>query len=555
MPSFRALIRQLDTRPDPAATRELLQQLCSAASRPGELRQLHEALLFYRAYPRSRPIRELCDRELARFGRRVAALDDDARPELDQTAIAGTRIFYSYDEPMARWLQRQTGGGVEVDWEEYETREDNPLFDFLPRFMEICEGDAVDDPDLSVRDLITAARGSRHRTDLAWLLERFRAAYPAGIREQLYNNLGLPLYVDMSARAPSRTLWDDGPPAELFLWDPVAARAKFDLIAEIKRPLRIPPPVDPKRGRQLLDLVYGTLLPRLRELYPATYGNPAEVYDIPLERGIRIIVWFMLPAFRLPLEAGWGLLVLKNHVPIGYGAGGLLADRSEIAINVFDTFRGGEAAWLYSQYARIFYAIGGAPWLVTRRYQLGHENAEGLASGAYWFWDKLGFRSVEPALRKLADGERKKIAKQHGYRSPRRILKELASADVVLSLTGEPAAAYREFPLGRAGLLATRVIAQQFAGSRAGLHERVIQVMRQRFGVSAAGLTGGERSRLAQIGLFALAIDDIGRWSAKDRQHLWELGRLKGSAREADYARAFRHNERFFAALERLCET
>lgn len=549
MPSFRAFLQLLDTRPDPGATLNALRHLCSDAARSGQLRALHEALLFYRAYPPSREIRELCDRELARFKRRIAALAEDERAELDQTAIAGTRIFYSYDEPMARWLQRQTGGRIDVDWDEYDNRDDNPLFDHLPRLMENCEADAVDDPDYSVRDLITAARGARHKTDLAWILDRFRAAYPASVREHLYNTMGLPLCVDMSGRAPSRTRWDDGPPSELFLWDPAAARAKFDLVTEVKKPLRIPPPVDEKRGRQLLNLVYGTLLPRLRELYPATYGNPAEIYDIPLARGIRILLWFMQPAFRLPLEAGWGLLVLKNNVPIGYGAGGMLGDRSEIAINVFDTFRGGEAAWLYSQYARIFYAISGAPWLVTRRYQLGHENEEGLASGAYWFWDKLGFRSVEPDIRKLADTERKRIAARKGYRSPRRILKELAAADVVLSLTGESAAAYREFPLGQAGMLATRTIATQFAGNRSGLESRVLKDMRRQFGVESQGLTSAERSRIAHMGLFAMAIPDFPRWSPKDRQKVWELGRLKGSAHEADYARALLKNSRFFAAL------
>jgi hypothetical protein len=308
------------------------------------------------------------------------------------------------------------------------------------------------------------------------------------------------------------------------------------------------------RGRQLLDLTYGTLLPRLRELYPATYGNPAEVYDIPLERGIRIIVWFMKPEMRLPLEVGWGLLLLKNHVPIGYGAGGMLEDRSEIAINVFDTFRGGEAGWLYSQYARVFHALGAAPWLVTRKYQIGYENEEGIASGAYWFYDKLGFRSTDAAVRKLADAERRKIAKQKGYRTPRRLLKKLCEADVVLSLEGREAGEYREFPLGQAGLAAGKVIGKMFEGQREELEGRVLEKMRRRFGVSTDGWTTAEKARFAQMSLFALLVPGLEKWPEPERQAVMDLCRLKGSACEGDYARAFRRNRKFFAELRKVAE-
>ena len=40
-------------------------------------------------------------------------------------------------------------------------------------------------------------------------------------------------------------------------------------------------------------------------------------------------------------------------------------------------------------------------------YQLGHGNEEGLASGAWWFYYKLGFRPLDPDIRKLARRRRK----------------------------------------------------------------------------------------------------------------------------------------------------
>jgi hypothetical protein len=45
-------------------------------------------------------------------------------------------------------------------------------------------------------------------------------------------------------------------------------------------------------------------------------------------------------------------------------------------------------------------------------YQIGHENEEGIESGAFWFYRKLGFRPVRPELaeargqRRTKDGQR-----------------------------------------------------------------------------------------------------------------------------------------------------
>ena len=576
MPSSRSLLRELSARPDPDRTLALLSQLSRVKLPAAQLSEYHELLLFYKAHPRSRQMREFCEQELLRFHGRVRALNKYEYAKLDQSGIVGTRLYYPYDEPMAEWLRGRCGEQIDVDWDAYDARDDDPLGSWLPLLMERTEGDALDSSELSTRALIAAARGTRN--SLEWILERFGAVFPdRNLRQELYNPMQIALAMTLTPPGPSRTLWDDGEPNKLFLWDPEAARptksrsrpkgsdAKFDLVREIKRPIRIPAPVSPQRGRELLDLVMGTLLVRLRELYPCTHGNPAEVYDIPLERGIRIIWFFMTPGMRLPLEAGWGCLILKNNVPIGYGAGGMVAEQSEISINIFDTFRGGEAAWLYAQYARICYHWCRAPWLVTRKWQLGGEgNYEGIESGSYWFYDKLGFCSTAAKLRKLADAERRKIVRpqgsrsrlsrtaKKGYRSPVSVLNRLAEADMVMSMHGRPASEYEETPLERAGLAATRVIAQQFGAKRKGLETRVLKTMKDRFGLSFEGWTKDERSRFAQISLIMLAIPGFERWPVAERRKLFALARAKGSLREADYAKRIPENPKFWKAIRRL---
>ncbi|MBI5058625.1 hypothetical protein HZB60_02450 [candidate division KSB1 bacterium] len=551
MPSLSSLTKELAARPSPPRTLEILQVLAARSTSGNELLALHEALLFYKAYPRSLEVRRFCERELQQFYARVRALDDDERTSLDQSGVVGSRMFYAFDDLPVRWLAGRQQGQIDIDWEEFDHKDPDPLAALLPMFLTAVEADAGDDGDLSSRDLIEAARGKQ--SALAWLLDRFEAAFPAGIREHIYNPLQLPLALELIPEGPSRTLVDDGQPRKMFIWDPTAARTSFDLVREINRPLVLPKPVSRKLGLQFFDLVYSTLLIRHRELYPLTYGNPEEVYDIPLDRGIRIVWWFMQPQMRLPIEAGWGCIILKNNVPIGYGAGGLTGQRSEISINVFDTFRGGEAAWLYAQYGRICRAVCPAPWLVTRRWQLGGEgNTEGLVSGTYWFYDKLGFRSVDPAIRKIADRERALIAKRKGYRTPKSVLKKIAEADVVLSLAGRPPSEYREYPLGSVGLLATKTIAHLFNGSRKGLESRVLKECHLRWGLDSSRWTKDEKVRAGQMLLWALAIPDFDRWTARERQSVFELCRAKGAGCEVNYARALSKNLKFTSALAKL---
>jgi hypothetical protein len=551
MTAFGKLLRELSKRPGAERTLEVLRELCELDAAPNELVALHEALLFCAAYPLSREIHNFCLVALRGLSARVSALKSTSRSALDQTGVAGSKIFYPYDLAMVRFLL-SIGATLDVDWDAYEERDSDPLSPILPLLAERAENDALDDPELTAREFIEAARSPR-QTALAWIVDGFSRAFrDERVRDQIYNGMELSLVMTLDGQAPSRTLGYDHVSRPVVLWEPAAARAPFELLAEVQRPLAIGKPVNEKRGRELLHLAYGALLPRLRELYPAIHGNPAEVYDIPLERGVRIVLWFMRAEYRLPLEAGWGLLLLKNNIPIGYGAGAMLDDRSEIAINVFDTFRGGEAAWLYAQYARVFHALGHADWLVTRRYQIGYENEEGLASGSYWFYDKLGFRSVDAGIRRLADTERRKIAKDRSYRSPRRILKLLCQADVVLSLSGARAASYREFPLAKVGLLASRTIANEFGGKRRGLEKQVLNILRERFGVRAGKWSADERAALAQMSLFVLAIPDLEKFNTHEQAALWSLCRLKGSAHEADYARAMRKATRFFERLRSI---
>jgi hypothetical protein len=97
---------------------------------------------------------------------------------------------------------------------------------------------------------------------------------------------------------------------------------------------------------------------------------------------------------RLPLRAYHSAMIYKNGVPIGYFEGLSFFERMESGFNLYYTFREGETAWLYANILNVMRRLTGASSFSLDPYQIGFENEEGIQSGAFWFYRKLGFRST-----------------------------------------------------------------------------------------------------------------------------------------------------------------
>ena len=68
-----------------------------------------------------------------------------------------------------------------------------------------------------------------------------------------------------------------------------------------------------------------------------------------------------------------------------------------------------ETAWVYAQTLRLLHQLHGTRAISVYPYQIGDDNEEAIASGAFWFYRKLGFRSMHPDLEKLAQAEERKV--------------------------------------------------------------------------------------------------------------------------------------------------
>ncbi|HNU48640.1 MAG TPA: hypothetical protein PKM40_07385, partial [Bacteroidia bacterium] len=171
-----------------------------------------------------------------------------------------------------------------------------------------------------------------------------------------------------------------------------------------------------------------------RETDTVTYMDETTLQYFELERGISVAIYGMTSQRQLPFESYIGYTLFKNGFPYAYGGGWVFGQRAMFGINIFEWFRGGESGFVLCQLLRVYKQVFGVERVEVEPYQYGLDNPEGIASGAFWFYYRFGFRPVDSTLRKLAAAEFEKIRKKKTYRSSSKTLLRFTESNIELSL-------------------------------------------------------------------------------------------------------------------------
>jgi hypothetical protein len=328
-------------------------------------------------------------------------------------------------------------------------------------------------------------------------------------------------------------------------------RPAADAAADIARPLhaieRLPRP----RARQVIASARAALAARCREVNAMTYPNVDEVWWCDLGEGAALAVIGIAPEQRLTLETNTGYLLFANGVPIGYGGVTPLFRQANTGINIFDPYRGSEAAFLWTQMLRAFRTLYGCDRFVINAYQFGAGNAEAIQSGAFWFYYRLGFRPAGAKTRGLAAREAARMAADRGYRSDTKTLRALATGDLYLDLPGFVATDhFDEALLPQVGALAARQLAGQATASRVAAVQRVAASVARDLGiVDLKDWTAAERRGLHLLAPVVAGVDGLRDWPDAERAALVAMLRAKGGPQERDFALAARAVPRAFHGI------
>lgn len=512
------------------------------------VQRLHETLCFLRAYPDDAAVLARVAAMLDTFDRRADLRRH--RRLLQDTGIAGTTIRYSFYFSTAHWLSQRFPGALRVVWKAYGKRQ--LLRDRLALLATWPETPGLDEIVWPVETWVRRLAGPG-TSDADFLIRRLARLGRSEVeREVFYDELDLEFDLASGAGTPSRSR-AHLPGRPVHVQATPLRRERPDLMAELER-RAAEIPCSEALGQRIVTLAREAMVLRHRDLDAFANGDARDVRLFDCGNGLEIAVIGVRPERRLLLEAVYAYLTLKNGVPIGYVLTSGLFRSSEIAYNVFDPWRGGEAGLVYGRVIGVTRQLYGSDTFTVYPYQLGGEgNTEGLQSGAWWFYQKLGFRARNPEVLALMAHELAAMRKRKAYRTPIATLRRLAAHNVYWSAGRPRNDVIGIFAIGNVGLAVTDYLAKRFGADR----ERGERVCAE----EAAELCGakswrkwddGERIAWRRWSPLLLVLPGVANWSVAERQALGEVARSKGGRRESDYVRRLDAHTKLRAALRAL---
>jgi hypothetical protein len=517
--------------------------------------RFHEMLLFMRAYPQSPRLLRQVEAMLKTFPRRVwwlqsmeADLSLFADPEV--SGIAGTSLTAIFSYPVARWLVTRHPSEVLIDWEGYE--DGARLGETLPRFVPLLEEESLVEANIPYNTWLRAAR-SRHERELTWLMRRFESLRVSEREKaELYDSLKLYLTWQPRAFSVTRTGMKRKV-SEIFYHDrPLLSRREVSLTTEMNAPPLPLKKLSRSEGTKVLNMIRDTSTIRYRELHGFTYGDPARVVRVEAGRGVEFFVCGVGAEHRLPLRTYHAALIVKNGVPIGYTEGISLFERIETGINVYYTFREGESAWLYGRVMRLFRQLLGVTAFSIDPYQIGFENEEGIESGAFWFYRKLGFRPVRSEIDKLVRAEEEKIATRKAYRTNAKTLRQFAVGHMLFEAQPATRGSWDKFQIRNLGLKIQQRMASSFGGDALKMRRASAASVGRALGLKASGWKEAERRAFENLALVLSLIPNLSRWTKDEKQAVTRIIRAKAGAQESRYLRLLQKHEKLRKEIIRL---
>ena len=208
---------------------------------------------------------------------------------------------------------------------------------------------------------------------------------------------------------------------------------------------------------------------------------------------------------------------------------------------------------VYGRVVAAVHHLFGADTFAIYPYQLGDGNREALDSGAWWFYQKMGFRPRDPDALRLMRAELKRMKADPRHRSSIATLRKLAPSNVYFHLKKPRDDIIGELASSAVGLQVTDYLAERFGSDRARGERVCAREAAQRFGVrSFTRWSAGERLAWRRWGPLLLLLRGVERWSAAERRAAVQVVRAKGGQRESDFALRFDGHTRLRREILRL---
>lgn len=390
------------------------------------LLKYHDLLLFARAYPLNATVYQATLKALKK-------IEWHTRKHGDKTVFMNSGLPYSKIALRFSWEMTtllNNNEHCEIRWHSFE-REDLDLGALLKPYMpavmhEICSSgyDA---------ETFFHAMGVDVKGRLSFLLDCLATEKNIWLRDLIWQQLGL--FTEIRLTHSSFALANN-----IVLSGSVYYHADklkhFDHQALIEKKLPKPCHLSKEERDKTVACIRAAMTLNLRETDPSTFMDCNTLRVYPLERGVSVAIFGMLPERQLPYESYIGYTLFKNGLPIAYGGSWIWADQAKFGLNILEPYRGGESGYVMCQLLRVYQQVFGLKMIEVDAYQFGLDNPDGIRSGAYWFYYRYGFRSMTPELCALAEQEKLKMKRNPSYRSSEKTLVTFTGSNMIWR-TGE----------------------------------------------------------------------------------------------------------------------
>ncbi len=488
------------------AQRELLEAIASMPlPASAALVAYHDSLLFLAAHPGDVDLEQRVAREFGRIERFVKQPRRRIPTAWEDCGMPWVPIVVRFSHDALRWLSAHPHAKLELESLEPGTADLGQIFTLTLPALERAETTAGRTGD----ELLEALKVPRKDTLAMVLRELARFDEQPLLKDHLFGQLELFVRIVPTHRrfskAYNRLAVDS-------TWHQRDHAKRFDVGALLEVPLPPPRKLDDASLDDAINVLRNTMALTIRETDPATYIDRASLRIHDLDRGLTCATFGMTPDRQLPLESYVGFTLFKNGLPVAYGGSWVFGSRAAFGMNIFEPFRGGESGLMMAQVLRCYRQRFGVTYFQVDAHQFGLDNPDGIKSGAYWFYYRHGFRSIDARIARMAKVEKARLAAKPGLRTSEKTLLAFTECDVALDLDGDG-----KSPPPRPDDFTTKVtrwIARRHRGDRAAAERDAVDTL-----TTATGVKLGD----ANVRRVALEWGPVAAACGLDNADTWRL--------------------------------
>ncbi|MDB5282028.1 MAG: hypothetical protein JWO06_1103 [Bacteroidota bacterium] len=430
----------------------LLQKLrCEELKSYESINTCNNTLLFLMAYPDNKVVFDLAETRLNQLAAYLKG-DENIRYRVFNSGITGTQVCAEYSFEMVKWLKAKYRENVYIESISEPTWQ---MKSILSVVLPLVESEIMQDENSTWQLWI-----KKCTADGEDLLDTLIAAFDQSpirpeVKDELWTALAINVVVNINQHLHLlKNL------TSVYYHKAFIKKANMEE-HERDKPLKIK--LSESEAEKVLECGRMILVRYLREIDPITFSSPSLISYYKLSRGLSIALFSMTINRRRPIDSYMAYVVFKNGLPISYGGSWVLFDSSRIAFNVFVPYRGGESLHTFEQILKAHKHAFRLKRFTADPYQIGKHNSDGIKSGAFWVYHKMGFRPIKQEQKLIAEAEAQKQLSIPHYRTPASVLNKLANSRLELILGKKPVS----FDATDLSLVYFNLVKKYFNGNRA----------------------------------------------------------------------------------------